>query len=70
MKRVDLIRKVTAAAAAAGKDFTLVRQGGSHSVFRCGSQSVIVPRHREINELTARSIMRDLDNELGRDWWK
>jgi mRNA interferase HicA len=70
VKRVDLIKKVTVAAREAGKDFTLVREGGSHSIFRCGRQNVVVPRHLEINELTARRIMRDLDDELGRDWWK
>ncbi len=38
----------------------LVREGGSHSVFRFGTQSVVIPRHREINELTARGILRSL----------
>jgi mRNA interferase HicA len=70
VKRTDLLRKITEAAAGAGVDFALVREGGSHSIFRCGSQHVVVPRHREINEHTARGIMRDLDDELGKDWWK
>jgi predicted RNase H-like HicB family nuclease len=48
-----------------GKEFALVREGGSHSIFRCGSQRVVVPRHREINEQTARGIMKDLDGERG-----
>lgn len=70
MKRADLIRKITAAAAAAGADFTLVREGGNHSIFHCGTQNVVIPRHKEINEITARAIMRDLDEVIGRDWWK
>ncbi|MEQ4301385.1 hypothetical protein ABNF97_08340 [Plantactinospora sp. B6F1] len=70
MKRVDLIKKIGAAAAHAGKEFALLREGGSHSIFRCGSQNIVIPRHREINEHTARGIMRDLDNQLGEDWWK
>jgi mRNA interferase HicA len=65
-----LLRKIRRTAAFAGIDFVLVRQGGSHSIFRCGSQNVVVPRHGEINEITARGIMRDLDHTLGRDWWK
>jgi mRNA interferase HicA len=60
VKRVDLIRKITAAAANAGTEFALVREGGSHTVFRYGSQNVVIPRHREINEQTARAILRDL----------
>lgn len=48
----------------------MAREGGSHSIFRCGPQNVVIPRHREINEITARAIMPDLDEVLGRDWWK
>ena len=70
MKRIDLIRKLTAAAAASGGDLVLVREGGSHSIFRCGNQNVVIPRHLEINELTALGIMKDLEDELGKDWWK
>lgn len=70
MKRNALLSKIFNAAASAGKEFTLIRQGGGHSVFQCGGQRVVVPRHREINERTARAIMRDLDDQLGKDWWK
>jgi mRNA interferase HicA len=70
MRRAELVRKIARAAAVVDKEMILLREGGSHSVFRCGSQSVVIPRHREINELTARRIMRDLDGELGEGWWK
>jgi mRNA interferase HicA len=70
VKRIDLIKRITEAAAAAGKQFSVVREGGNHSIFRCGDQNVVIPRHREINEHTARGIMRDLDDQLGEDWWK
>ncbi|MDQ7906972.1 hypothetical protein RB614_20885 [Phytohabitans sp. ZYX-F-186] len=70
MKRTDLIRKIQHAAVVAGTTFMLVREGGRHSVYRCGWQCLVVPRHREISEMTARGIMRDLDSVLGKDWWK
>ncbi|KUL26322.1 type II toxin-antitoxin system HicA family toxin [Actinoplanes awajinensis] len=70
MKRIDLIKKIGAAAIVAGKDFSLLREGGSHSIFQCGDLTVVIPRHREINEITARGIMRDLDGQLGEGWWK
>ena len=60
MKRADLIAKISKAAANAGCDFLLVREGGSHTVYRYGSRQFTVPRHREINELTARAILRNL----------
>ncbi|WP_212825715.1 type II toxin-antitoxin system HicA family toxin [Polymorphospora rubra] len=61
MKRVDLIRAIARAARRSGVGFDLVREGGSHSIFRYGSQNVVIPRHSEVNELTARAILRDLD---------
>lgn len=70
MKRADLIQEITEAAAGKGIDMALVREGGKHSIYRCGTQNVSIPRHREINEYTARGIMRDLDDVLGKDWWK
>jgi mRNA interferase HicA len=70
VKRADLLRKISGAAAGKDVTFTLAREGGSHSVYRCGGQNVVIPRHREINEITARSIVRDLEDVLGKEWWK
>ena len=56
MKHLDLIRRITDEGA------VFVRSCGGHDIYR----SVItgatqpVPRHREVNELTAKSIIRHL----------
>jgi mRNA interferase HicA len=60
VKRADLINKIGKAAAEAGVTFERIREGGSHTIYRYGSQNVVMPRHKEINELTARSILRTL----------
>jgi len=39
-------------------------------VFTLDGQRVIVPRHTEINEVTAREILKSLEDKLGKDWWK
>ncbi|MBM3295558.1 MAG: type II toxin-antitoxin system HicA family toxin [Candidatus Aminicenantes bacterium] len=36
----------------------LVRRGGRHDIWARGEYEIAVPRHREINEYTARAIMR------------
>ncbi len=56
MKRRDLIRHLEA------HGCELLREGGQHSVFvnRPAGKATAVPRHREINELLARKICRDL----------
>ncbi len=70
MRRDELIRKIRRAARNAEVNFDLVREGGRHSIFQCGSTPIVIPRHSEINELTARGIMRDLDDELGEGWYR
>jgi mRNA interferase HicA len=35
----------------------LVRQGANHELWSLGGQRLTIPRHREINERTARGII-------------
>ena len=52
MKRRDLIKKLEAAGYRLDRD-------GDHSIYeKEGCRPVQIPRHREINENTAKAIMR------------
>ncbi|HHW06174.1 MAG TPA: type II toxin-antitoxin system HicA family toxin [Clostridia bacterium] len=58
MKRRDLIKKLRAAG------WYLVRHGHDHDIYRHDNPPgerilVQVPRHREINEVTAKQILKD-----------
>ena len=57
MKRADLVRYLLEH----GCEF--LREGGRHSVFvnRMAGKSSTVPRHREINEILAKKICKDLE---------
>jgi hypothetical protein len=70
VKRTALTKKVSDAAKGAGVDWTLVRQGASHEIWRCGKVQVSIPRHSEINEITALAIMKQLAEVLGEGWWR
>lgn len=53
MKRRDLIKALEAAG------FEKARDEGDHTIYcKKGYALVVVPRHREINELTARGILK------------
>ena len=53
MKRRDLIKKLEAAG------YKIDRDNGNHIIYeKEGSRPVQVPRHREINENTAKAILR------------
>jgi predicted RNA binding protein YcfA (HicA-like mRNA interferase family) len=70
MKYRDLVKKIRDAAKAKGIPFTELRQQGSHQVWRCGTMPVVIPRHTEVNEITAQSICKHLEAELGKGWWR
>ncbi len=53
MKRRDLIKKLEEAGYVLDRD-------GDHSIYeKEGNRPVQVPKHREINEYTARAILKD-----------
>ena len=37
-----------------------IAEGGSHTLVRVGNRRTTVPRHREINEVTARNILKQI----------
>jgi len=70
LRQVELKRRIQGAAEARRIAWRLVRQGGRHEVWQCGSTKVTIPRHREINEITAQAILKTLEAELGHGWWR
>ncbi len=53
MKRRDIINKLLAAG------YHKARDVGGHTIFKKdGYQSIPVPRHREVNENTSKSILK------------
>ena len=58
MKRIDLIRKLEDVGC------VLIRHGGKHDWYqnRRTGASQPVPRHREINELVAKQILKKLSD--------
>lgn len=53
MKRRDLVKKLEQ------NGFKKVREG-SHSIYKAPNKRIVqVPRHREINEITAQQILED-----------
>lgn len=55
MKRRDLLRVIQRTAAKANLNAHVI-SGGNHDKVFIGKAFLVVPRHREINEFTARSI--------------
>lgn len=58
MKKRDLIKSLRATAQAADMDFDFVREGTNHEIWTIGGERLVIPRHREVNERTAQSILR------------
>ena len=58
MKRADVLKTLHQIAKDQGVAYDIT-EDGSHSKVWLGHRFVIVPRHNEINELTAKGILRD-----------
>ena len=52
MKRKDLIKKLEKAG------FVFSGHGGNHDTYKRGNETEQVPRHIEINEITAKKILK------------
>jgi len=70
MRRTTLVGKIRQRANEVECRWTLARQGKRHEVWWLGSGKLSIPRHREINEMTAEGILKDTETELGEGWWR
>ncbi len=52
MKRKDLIHKLESAG------FEFYNHGGNHDTYKRGAETEQIPRHNEINEITAKKILK------------
>ena len=52
MKRRDLIKKLEKAG------FRFTRNGGNHDIYARNKDKEKIPRHREINEMLAKAILK------------
>ena len=52
MKRRDLIKKLESVG------FVFKEHGGNHDTYKRGKDTEQVPRHKEINEITAKKILK------------
>lgn len=62
MRRTELIKRIGKIAKAKGvvAEYT---EGAKHTKVSLGDKQTTIPRHTEINELTARAILRSLEGE-------
>ena len=70
MKRRQILGTIAREAQRQGKAWRHERQGANHEIWRCGSIDVPIPRHTEIGERLAETVFKQLEGELGKDWWR
>lgn len=59
MKRKDLIRAIKRYAKVNSLD-VVETEGANHTKFKVGNQATVVARHNEINEITAKAILKQI----------
>ena len=58
VKRRQLLKRIALLARDAEVDFEFSRHGGEHDLYYLHDRAVWIPRHSEINELTARAELK------------
>lgn len=61
MTRKALEKQLAKNAKEAGITWEFVREGANHSVWSFGGMLITIPRHNEINQLTAKGSLKDAD---------
>lgn len=64
MKQRDILKALRKMAKTAGVEFVLVRNGANHDIYRLGDLAITMPRHTEVNEMTAKGILKDASDYL------
>jgi mRNA interferase HicA len=59
VKRRDLLALLAEIAATEGVEIEIT-EGAKHSKVRIGARVTTIPRHREINEITAKAILKQM----------
>jgi mRNA interferase HicA len=59
MKRRDIMKQIADYAKANGLDVVLT-EGGQHTKIVVGDRRTVVPRHNEVNEITAKQILKQI----------
>lgn len=70
-KKKALIKRIRQEAKRQGIAFEQSpRKGGNHEIWKLDGLTVPIPRHAEIQEITAQDIYREAAEKLGKDWWR
>ncbi|TWS25607.1 hypothetical protein FK530_23085 [Tsukamurella conjunctivitidis] len=62
MKRRDIIKRLRQIAKDRGEELILV-EGGRHTKASIGDRNTTIPRHNEVNEMTANSIIKHMEGK-------
>lgn len=60
-KKRDLMKMLRAIASAADVELLFVREGGNHEIWTIGGETIVIPRHREVNQRTAEAIITKVE---------
>lgn len=69
MKTSEVLKKIRKAAKAANLEFEVFERK-NHTGIRVGTKKTTIGRHTETSNLMAETIYKQLEEVLGKDWWR
>ena len=61
MKNGLLLKRLRKIAKEKGTTLELIRHGANHDLYELGGVRLVVPRHPEVNEITANGIIKEAE---------
>jgi len=70
VKRREVLKRIADHADDVGAEWTFVRHGANHDVYRLNGIMVPMPRHNDVERWLAETVWRECEAVFGRSWWR
>lgn len=69
-KKRDVLRIIKAAANSRSIEFSFLRHGAGHDIWRLGTKNIPIPRHTELDGSLTILLFKECEKVFGNDWWR
>lgn len=69
-KKRDVLRIIKAAEDSRSIEFSFLRHGAGHDIWRLGTKNIPIPRHTELDGSLTILLFKECEKVFGNDWWR
>ena len=69
-KKEGCTQDIKAAADSRSIEFSFLRHGAGHDIWRPGTKNIPIPRHAELDGSLTILLFKEREKVFGNDWWR